>query len=271
MAGYKLGGVGFVIVTLETRYDTDTGVKGLNNLNIVIDGRYEPLKYANPVGKVIQVPFSMGERPIKQEQVGLPGYGPVNITNRDDCHSAIYKIGGVYKYKRLNDIVPEVEIGDTIWFQPMAVHRSENILDEETISGKKIYTLKIDYDLIICVEKPSAPKMIGGHCFLAPYQWDKSEIPTYYDTLDSNGNRVARPKAQWLCILTPPTQVQLKAILKHFGTPLKGETFNFNTNDTLFIKRNLKWRFKYKNEEFILLRQWELFAKLELNQKTVNK
>jgi len=259
---WPYGGVGYCIVEVETRYETNTGFKGVNDQEIVIDTRYEPLKHVRTCGRVIQTPYAMGERPLRQIPVGLPGYGPVRADKEGQDHPAIYAIGGVYKYKRMSDIEPEVKVGDMIWFQRLVLHRHENIVEEyEKKGGIKVFVFKVDYDLIVCVEKPE-PRMIGGWCLLEPMKEYAQMIPTYYDTVGPDGSKAVRPKEEWLVLTMLPAAEKLKGILRHFGKPLKGDEFFYEKDAEVYCRKQIQWRYMYKGKEFILIKQWDIFAEV---------
>lgn len=266
MTEYKIGGIGYVLIEVESRYNDKTGFKGVNGKELVADTRYEPLKHVRTCGKVIQVPFAIGERMLRAEVNGMPNYGPVRAIREGQTHDAIYAIGGVYTYKRMSAIQERVKVGDTIWFQRLVLHRKENLVEEiETKKGKK-FIFKVDYDLIVCIQKKE-PVMVGGWCFLKPVQWDNLYMKTFYDYTDKDGNPVERPKEQWLKILKPPPGDRIRATLKHFGQPVKGDTFYFKKEAEVFLRQpvewsNHGWRYLYNGEEYILTKQWDIVAEL---------
>lgn len=264
MTEYPIGGIGYCLVEVESRYENKTGIKGFNGEDVIIDTRYEPLKYVKTCGRVIQIPFSLGEYPIYQISVGLPGYGPQPKQIDEQPHAAIYAIGGVYKYKRLSDIQETVNIGDMIWFNRTVLHRPENLVDETERDGVKIFTFKVDYDLIICIEREE-PVMIGGWCFLEPIyeDWAKQYIPTFYDTLDTEGKKIPKPQKDWLMIALQPKQEKLRAKLKFFGKPLKGDKFYYAKDAEVFIRRQIQWRYTYVgNKEYMLCKQSDIYAEV---------
>jgi hypothetical protein len=262
MTEYPIGGVGYVLVEVESRYENKTGAKGVGGQDIIVDTRWEPLKYVKTCGKVVQVPYAMGERIIRQISIGFPGYGARRGKSMEAAHAAIYAIGGVYKYKRLSDIAPEVKIGDTIWFNRGVLNREENIVDEFDRDGVKVYIFKVDYDLVICIEREDGPQMIGGWCFLEPMfeNWRKTKIPTFYEAIDKEGNKVPKPESEWIVTAMQPSQEKLMARLICFGTPLKGDTFEYPLGATVFIRKQVKWGYQYKGRTFTLIPQWDIFA-----------
>lgn len=265
MREFTKGGIGYCIVEAEGKFEENLGVKGIDGKELVADTRFEPLKFIKPFGKVIQIPFALGERPLYPIPIGFPGYGAQRGDNANDVHAAIYAIGGVLKWRRMSDIIPEVEVGDTIWFSMYGINSQANLLDEYDRDGKRIFVIKIEYDIIYCVEKPEGPKMIGGWCFLDPMyeNWEKILRPTFTDLKDPDGNPIPKPKDQWMMFAKTPPMRKFIAKLKHFGTPMRGDEFEFEKDDEVFIKpRKQQIMYKYKGTEYILLHMWDLLAKV---------
>lgn len=252
------GGIGYVIVEIESRYNSGAGYRGIGGAELQVDTKFNPLQYVNHCGRVIQVPIMMGRSPVRQIPVGLPEYGP-----NGNGHHAIYAIRGVYEYKYIEDIHEDVRVGDKIWFQPLVLHRDTNLVDEFDRDGAKVYLFKVDYDLIICVERDK-PKMVGGWVFLQPVfrDWGKALIPTYYEYVGPDGSKVAKPKDQWMVAMLSPRPEKMKGIIRHVGKPLKGDSFDFKTGDEVFVKRIPKWRYQYKGIDYMLLHQWDILAKI---------
>jgi hypothetical protein len=213
----------------------------------------------------------MGQRPIRQIPIGFPQYGPQRGNSVEDAHAALYAIGGVYQYKRISDIAPEVKIGDVIWFNRTVLHREENMVDEFDRDGAKIFVFRVEYDLVICIEKEE-PVMIGGWCFLEPMfeNWKKQKVPTFYDTVGANGQKLPRPENEWIVLAAQPAQEKLRAILKHFGTPMNGDKFYYQKNAEVFMRKQKQWKYKYKDTEFMLCYQWDLFAEV-IEDQTISK
>jgi len=261
---YTIGGVGYALVEVESRYKEGTGLKGANGKEIVIDTRYEPRKHVQTFGKVVQAPYALGGRMLKQIPIGIPGYGPIRALNEGEDNPAIYAIGGVYKYKVMSDIQEHVKNGDTIWFNRTVLHQPQNLVEEvKTKTGTK-YIFKVDYDLIICIDRKGGPEMVGGWCFLEPVMedWGKSFMPTYSTLRDENGNLIPKPKSQWIQFNLLPKSEKMKGILRHFGKPLKNENFYHEAGAEVFCKRKIEWRYVYKDKEFLLMKQWEIIAEL---------
>lgn len=256
---YPIGGIDDVLVEVTSRYKNETGYKGIGGQDIVMDTRYEPVKYASLYGKVIQVPFALGQGLLRQIPTGIPSYGSVNPKNEDDCHVAIYQIGG-HPFKRMNDIHADVEKGDTIWFKNMVMHRPENIVDEFERDGQKVFLVRVSYDLIVCIEKDE-PILIGGWCFLKPLNMETKYLPTFYDMTDNNGNKIPKPKEEWIQVLVHP-ESSLRARLEHVGKPLKGDTFYFEKGADVFVRKAIQWRYLYKDTEYMLIKQWDIYAEL---------
>lgn len=264
MKNWTIGGIGYALVEVETRFNEGTGMKGVNGKEIVVDTRYEPLKYVNTCGKVVQEPYALGSGMLRQIPIGIPGYGPIRAMNEGENHPAIYAIGGVYKYKRISDIRERVKKGDTIWFNRTVLNQEKNLVEEiKTKTGVK-FIFKVDYDLIICIERSKGPEMVGGWCFLEPIMedWGKSWLPTYSTLRDKDGNLIPKPKSEWIQYNLLPKPEKMKGILRHYGLPIKGDKFYFEEGAEVFCKRKVEWRYVYKGKEFLLVKQWDLLAEV---------
>jgi hypothetical protein len=260
---FNIGGIGYLLVEAQSRYEDSTGAKGIGGKDIVVDTRWEPLKYVKTFGKVVQIPYAMGQRPIDQIPVGMPSYGP-RRGDVENAPSALYSTGSQYRYIRLSDVAQEVKIGDTLWFNRTVLNDTNNIVDEFDRDGVKTYVFKVDYDLAICVEKKE-PIMLGGWCFLEPIMenWDKQFIPTKSSLKDANGNPILKPRDQWLQIALQPEQEKLRARLKYFGTPLRGDKFYYSKDSEVFIRRQVRWRYPYKGVEYMLVKQGDIFCEVK--------
>ena len=145
MTEYSIGGTGYVLVEVNDTHKKGTGVVGINGIEIETDTTYDPIRHAKNNGKVIQLPSNMGAHPVTQDPVGFPGYGCIR-GNVEEASPAIYAIGGVYSYRHMWHIEPDVKLGDRIWFKPRVLNNPANKVDE--VDGKQIF--KVGYDQIIC-------------------------------------------------------------------------------------------------------------------------
>jgi hypothetical protein len=262
MTDYSIGGIGYAIVEVDGRYEEKTGFKGVDGKELIADTRYEPLKFVKTFGKVVQIPFAMGERPIRQIPVGFPGYGPQRGQSIQDAHAALYAIGGVYKWQKLSDIQQEVKIGDTIWFNRTVLNNPANLIEEYKDEDGSKFIFKVDYDLIICVDNGEEdPTMIGGWCLLEPKYEEFRVMPTFTDLTDKEGNKIPKPKSEWLVFGVTPKIEKFIARLKYFGTPLKGDELELENDLKVFIRpRSQHFTYKFKGMDYILLHYWEIQA-----------
>src|SRR5688572_20818493 len=174
---YRKSGIGYILVITPSVYNADTGRKGVGGVPIMVDIAFDPMKYALNNAEAYQLPIDMGKNIIIQNYPGVPGYGPIRRPHALDTapSSDLYAIGNVYKYKTVGDIVPEVQIGDKIYFKPRTLNNKRNYMgalkDPETkVTTKYIY--KVPYENIFCTVREGVINMIGGWVLLDPIMED---------------------------------------------------------------------------------------------------
>lgn len=267
---YRKSGTGYVLVVCEATHKAGTGRMGIDGKEIIIDIAFNPMQYAFNHAVVHQLPFEMGNMPIMQVPCGAPGYGSINTPkgSMEYPSTDIYTIGGVYKYKYISDIVPEVQIGDKIYFKPRTLNNARNLMgtlkDENGKAQKYIY--KVPYENIFCAVRDGKIIMIGGWVLLEPMMEDFEDIliPTYHQYLrDEKGNPLLLPKEQWRKKKQAPEHDNLRGKVAHIGNPLKGEPCDIQAGATVIFRRQIKTFFQViEGERYIILSQDQIMAEL---------
>jgi len=200
MIGYKQGGSGYCLIKIQGNlFDTNTGKKGVNGQEIVLDATFQKERRARIDGEVIQIPFYMGNAPIVQVPIGFPGYGLIRDLGDEEVDESIPELysptGGIYDYKLMSDIEPEVQIGDKIYFKWRVTFNHKNLL-AQSMEGTPTWIFKVPYDHIYCAVRDGKIIMVGSHVLIDPVMetWDSILRPTYYDIKDKDGNFIPRPK-----------------------------------------------------------------------------
>jgi hypothetical protein len=264
---YKSTGTGYVLVIVNETHKKMIG-KGVDGKDIVLNEEYSPLKHANNMGEVIQVPSRLGAMPIYQEPSGYPSYGPKNLPDEDvgTLSPALYAIGGVYKYKLMKDIPQVVHKGDTIIFSPRALNNPDNRLGGfKSESGEISYVYKVPYDMIFAKKHNTGYYMVGGNVFVEPIWEDENMIykPTYYPYLDQSGNKIERPKSEWLQIKLVPEHDSMKGIVRYVNEPLKGDKCHVKKGDTVIFRPIAGWMNVIEGRKYLVMKQHHILAKVK--------
>ncbi len=266
---YSRSGQGAVLVVTDAVYKADTGRKGIDGKEIIIDIAYHPMRYAMNFAEAYQLPFAMGSAPIAQVPIGMPGYGPVNIPRDASEYPStdLYAIGGVYKYKYVSDISPDVEVGDRIYFKPRTLNNAKNymgaLLNEKGKPAKYIY--QVPYENIFCRVHFGKIQMIGGWVLLEPIyeDWNDILVPTYFPLNQTLGRKVERPKSQWIQKKVSPDVDNQRGIIAHIGKPLKGETCDLYEGMRVVFRKQEKVFFQHiEGKKYIVISQDMILGEL---------
>lgn len=264
---YKKAGTGYILCITDAthRVKTDKGIQLVS---------FDPLQYALNNATCHQIPVDMGMIPIDQIDPGSPGYGPALISPESELEpsSDIYAIGGVYQYKFVSDIEPEVEIGDRVYFKPRTLNNRANFI-VALKNGKgqpDKYIYKCPYENIFCAVRDKKIIMIGSWVLVEPIveDWDDILIKTYYDIKDSDGNKIERPKKEWIQKKVMPEVDKLRGYVRHIGKPLKGDDCDVEVNDLVVFRRQAGTHYqKIGGVNYLVIKQNQILAKLLQNVK----
>lgn len=264
---YSKAGTGFILVSTPHTHKVGTGRKGEGGKEIIASIEWNPMRFALNYAFAYQLPVSMGRQPISQISAGLPGYGPAraeqfNIEMEQSPSPDIYAIGGVYKYKTTADIEPDVQIGDKIYFKPRTLNNPANFIKKDTDKGLLIY--KVPYENIFCAVRDGQVIPIGTWTIVEPIFEDFDSIlePTYYQHLDSHGNKVQRPKSQWIQKKVVPEHDNWRGVVKYVGKPYKGDPCDIKNGDRVVFKPKAAHFEMIEGEKVIVMRQEYILAKL---------
>jgi co-chaperonin GroES (HSP10) len=106
--------------------------------------------------------------------------------------------------------------------------------------------------------------MIGSHVLIDPIMesWDEILHPTYYDIKDKFGAKIPRPKSEWLQIKTAPAKKDRQGIIKHIGSPLRGEKCHLAQGDKILFKPNMRNLIKIEDKNYFVMRQDQIVCKV---------
>lgn len=264
MLGFSKGGVGYVLMRTDSLYDEQITMP--SGLKVFTDVTYRPERHMRIYGTVVQTPVLMGMTPIAQVGSGFPGYGAIRKYKNHDMDSpshAFYKIGGTMGYKFMSDIADEVKIGDKVYFKWRVIQTKGNLMAKSSGANPE-YIFKVPYDQIICVVRDGKVIPIGSNTLIDPNKesFEETLVPTYYKNPDAQGNRVQKPKDQWIMKKVFPENKERQGTIMHVGTPLLGDDNDLNVGDQVLYKINLRNMFKIEGNDYIVLRQDKLIAKI---------
>lgn len=260
MIGYSKGGTGYVLVKVDNIYVDITEAKGIGNVPIMIDTTYQPERRVRTTGEVIQLPLFMGKQPIMQVPVGWPGYGAVRyIPNHDtdeELATALYS-QGYYNYRTMEDIAPEIQVGDKLHFKWRTLFSRKNLIAETKVKDGRQWIYKVPYDQVYCAVRDGKIIPIGSHVFIDPVfeDWDEILVKTYSDVKDRYGNKILKDKKFWIQTKSAPAQKDRLGIVKHVGTPLKGDICYLSVGDKVLYKPNLKSMITVEGKKYFIMLQ----------------
>lgn len=266
---YRKSGIGYCLVVAEATHKAGTGRKGVDGKEIIIDIAFDPMRYALNYATVQQIPVEMGNKITVQKYPGPPGYGPIRRPPwlESNISSDLYSIGGVYEYKRVCDIVPDVQIGDKVYFKPRTLNNRRNFMgvlkDKDGKPAKYLY--KVPYENILCTVRDGKITMIGGWVLLEPLyeDWDDILVPVYYPYTDPTGQKIPRPKSEWIRRKVAPEHENQRAIVAHIGPPLIGEPCDIEAGDRVCFRKQQTTFFQtIEGKRYIVLTQDHLLCKL---------
>ena len=253
---YKRGGVNDLIIKMDEVYKTGSGVLGLDGKEIVLgDADYNREKNAKTVGTVILTPVSLSKKPLYGLPDGVPGYGPLRLPDADvSPHSAIYATPK-NQYKFINDIIPEVQIGDKVYVAWTAIFDRRNMIAQAP--DKKSFIFRVPYEQVYCCVRDGKVIPIGAHVLIDPIfeTWESILKPVYYDFKDALGQPVPKPKDQWIQVRTAPKHVEREGVIKHIGTLLKGDTCLLKPGMKVLYKPKLQNLLEIEGQKYFIVRQ----------------
>lgn len=261
----------FLIIRTNALFNTFTGARGINGMPLdlsvpyfVLDGQIiGPAdeqgrgigRHTKIFGEVVSVPKMLSHIKIHQDPQGLPSY----ITMP------------TFHYRWLDDIVPEVEVGDRIYFNYKVILHALTHNDFVKIEGErenKVYYIKVRYDKVYCAVRNGKIIPIQGYTFLDPAMetWESISVPTPVfingkALLDKNGQPVMKPKDQWMLKKLMPDYEYLRGYVRAVGTPLNRDKCELEVGDTVLYKQNRNWPQKVEGKDYFFVLQRDILGK----------
>lgn len=244
---YSKAGIGYILVIAEATHQVDTGRKGVDGKPIIMDIGWNPLQYALNYAQVYQLPIAMGDRFIGQEPAGHPPYGPYRADPDSHISGDLYTVsGGIHTFHKVSDIEPVVQKGDKVYIKPRTLNNSANYMGTlKSQDGKsRHFIYRVPYENIFCRVDPQTGKieMVGNWALVSPIyeDWDDILIKTYTPFRDKNGNRIAKPKDQWIQKKKFPEHDIQRGVLAHVARSWRGKPFDITPGSVVAFKAQVK-------------------------------
>jgi len=180
----------FIIFKTDTLFNDKVKFMGIGGRELVLDPGFDPAVHVRIYGEVVSVPAHLSSGiPISQEHRGLPSYHEQSP----------------YRYKFISDIVPEVQVGDRIYFHFNTI-KPHNFVQIDGVHPDRVWYIKVRYDQVICVVRDGVIIPIGGYTLVDPdfETWEDISVPTYSDLIGKDGLPILKPKSQWLVRKSAP-------------------------------------------------------------------
>jgi hypothetical protein len=246
-----------ILFTADSRFEDTLDIIGHDGSKLKLDTSFDLDRNARIHGTVVSVPVRLSKgMPIGQDALGFPA------PSMDSDY--------VPRFKFLQDISMEVEVGDTIYFNYKTLRYDTSFVGYFPFNGEVVPVYKVKYDSVYCSVRNKKIIPIGGHVLLQPdlQSFDERHIPTYSDTLlDQDGNPQINPKEKWIQINVEPEGRYLRAYVKHIGTPLKGWSKVAEEGDLVVLRKIDTKKSLYpvrtiEGEDFIVTRQRMIEGKI---------
>ena len=191
-------------------FDSHVSYGGIGGMELTVDPNFQPWLHVRRYGTVVEVPYRLGTIPLPvQLPQGCPPYHEITTP----------------MFKFLKDIEMEVQIGDKIYFDHMAVNKRQLIVTEGDTPENRMHYFRIRYDQVFCAVRDEKIIPIGSHTLVEPdYEdWDDILKPVYSTIKDKDGKFMVKDKSQWLQTKVAPGVKYLKGFIRHIGSPLIGD------------------------------------------------
>lgn len=203
--------------------------------------------------------FWMDNTRIYADVVAVPERVAGNITVAHD-HPGFpvgdgYYSGGILKARKtIDNIIPEVEVGDRLYFDFDILGNME--YSTGTRLGDGYFAVR--YDQIICTVRNGEIIMIGGWVLIDP-QVEENLLPVR----DAQGNLL--PKERWIAKTPDPsTAVALHGTLRHIGKPLRcDDPLDIEPGDRIIFSYYSEYKMVIEGKEYFCMKQRDILAVYE--------
>lgn len=149
----------------------------------------------------------------------------------------------------VDSIVPEVQIGDRVYFTYVTVNKS-NLLEYEG----KCYC-NINYSAILCVVRDGVVIPIGGNILCDEY-YGKDATFTEVDGTKVFGE-VSKSGLITTIIQKPSSK---HGVVRITGTPLKGDDIEVSYGDVVMFPDRFGMKNNIEGKDYLFLKYWDILA-----------
>lgn len=258
----------YIVFKTPVMFDSHVEHKGVDGRRLEFDPSFNPWLHVRRYGEVVEVPERLGTVPLPiQIPQGTPQYHEYAPA----------------QFKYLADIEPDVEVGDRIYFHYHTVNM-RNLVKEEGEWPNRVYYFRVRYDQVICAVREitkldvdeqlteTDPEKtiykviipIGSYTLVQPdwESWDDILIPTYSHLKNKKGEKILKPKDQWIQTKKAPEYRFLRGTVRHIGPPLRGDTCECAVGDMIYYRRNADWMMEIEGENYFAIMQRHILGRM---------
>lgn len=240
----------FIIFRTDVLFNANVKFRGIGGRELVIDpNKFQPEKNVRIYGEVTGVPLQLSRIPLLQNDRGQPAYV--------EYHESL-----PYSNKYINDIVPEVQVGDRIYFHFNTIKQG-NFVDIEGVHPNRTWFIKVRYDAVLCLVREGVITPVGSYVLVDPDMetWEEIQIPTYSSMKDKEGNPILKPKEQWIFTKAAPEARFLQGFVRHVGPPLKGDKRELELGQKIWFRKWADWTNHIEGHDYFAIRQRHIIGK----------
>lgn len=222
-----------------------------------IEKEFNPLKRKRNFGTVISIPKTLtNEIKIYQIHPGSPA--PQQYISGEDAErlDIPYNCGGWKpSYVTCADIVPEVQVGDKVYFHFLTIDESNRLKGDD---GGDYYKLR--YNNIFCVVRDENIIPIGGFVLLQPAYDEGVEI---LERIPSQcAPHIVRRSSSGLIVESNIKPKAVEGIVRHIGTPLIVDTCEIKVADLVSFELNADFKMEIEGKEYYVIPYRDILGKI---------
>lgn len=266
----------FVVVSVESEFEQEVSKLGLelsvprqasgNDDATRRDQKDDPERMFNPLkrkrnyGTVVSVPKQLtADIKIYQKKESEPCSNVYR--SAEDCMAlGIPYIPGGYtpRYVTCADIVPEVQVGDKVYFHYLTVDAGNELKGED---GRTYYKLR--YNNIFCVVRDGKIIPIGGFVLLQEvYDNDVEKLPQIKTEKGELIQGITAKRTKTGIIYESNVKPKaIEGIVRHTGTPLRVDEREISAGDIVGFELNANLVMTIEGEEYYVIPYRDILGK----------
>ena len=214
----------------------------LGSQELFFAGDVDHLRNARIFGKVVAVPKFLDDTSVGLKVMGKPAYaskGP--------------------DFRKLADITPNVEVGDTIYFHYSVLGEMDS--DERSIAyyeedGTPVYMVRYD-QIWARKNKRGHIQGVGTHIVVKPdmESWEDIIVPTY------GPGRTLLPKDKWIQVKVKPEAILLHGVVEGWSDPYSPDVDDLKKGDRIIYRPNANFVINIDGTDFFVMKRHNIYAK----------